>query len=265
MISIFQIINTGWFGSIVGITGIIYSVYTFRKQKIGPRFCYQTSTLKVIGGYSEQFKQDELEIFFEGEKVDAVSKTQIAFWNSGFGTIKGEDIVERDQLRAKFSEDSKILSMSIVTQSRNVNRIELNKNSENEVLINFEFLDSKDGGIIEIVHTDTKSRPNLIGTVKGLPNVLKDKGDIVPYPILQIEDGVVKKRKVSILNLLFIIIQFALILFLYIGSIISYLLNKLDNGIIIITVMVTLMFIIVCYLTFKNRIKFPKKIYQNRR
>lgn len=164
-----NILNQGWFGAIVGLVGIIYAVYTTKKNKIGPRLVYQWESLKIIG--KNEVTPEEIEIFFKGIKVPRVIKTTIIIWNSGTKTIHGENIVKNDSLRLEFENEQKIIGASILLRTKEVNEFEISTNADkkNILNINFEYLDPQDGVTIEILHTDVNRYPNFLGTVKGMP------------------------------------------------------------------------------------------------
>jgi hypothetical protein len=49
----------------------------------------------------------------------------------------------------------------------------------NSVLCEFDYLDPGDGATIEILHTDEKSYPSILGTIRGMPRGLRDWGQFL--------------------------------------------------------------------------------------
>jgi hypothetical protein len=162
--------NQGWVGALIGIVGVVSGYLFFRFSTIGPRLVYQWSSLKVIG--KNEKTPNEIEIFYKGMKVPRIIKTTIIIWNSGKSTVDGTNIVRNDPLRFEFSEEEEVIRASIVRKTREVNGFEIinHKEQKNVLHFNFEFLDPKDGAIIEILHTDIKRYPELKGSIKGIPN-----------------------------------------------------------------------------------------------
>ncbi|MGG1552939.1 hypothetical protein [Paenibacillus ferrarius] len=183
---VLNFLNLGITGSIIGIVGIIFGFIFYRKSTIGPRPNYQMASLRLLGKNSEEFNDGEVEILYLGEKVERVTKTQVAFWNSGTSLINGKDIVVSDPLRFNFEKESKVLSTSLISSTREVNQIELKVPSDcqSAVECNFEFLDPGDGFIFEVLHTDTGKYPQLNGTIKGIPKGILNKGT-TNYPLIE--------------------------------------------------------------------------------
>jgi hypothetical protein len=169
---IFNFFNQGWVGSLIGLTGFIYAIFTYKKSKIGSRLVAQMKSGRVIGRNSST--PDEIEIFYKGNKVKRVIKTNIILWNSGTKTIFGSNIVGKDPLRIEVSPEEEIISFNILKSTKSANEITITGNSKNAVNINFNYLDSNDGASIEVFHTDNTLNPNIKGTIIGMP-----KGAIV--------------------------------------------------------------------------------------
>jgi hypothetical protein len=223
----FEFLDKGYTGSVIGIVGIlvgsILSYIFFRKSRIGPRPTYQMAATRVIGNYSALLNK-KVEIFFEGNKVERVSKTQIVLWNSGTSTINGSDIVSSDPINFIFSKESRIVDVTIISCARDVNdlKVEINSIETNKVNCTFDFLDPGDGGIIELIHTDSNVYPIVGGTIKGVHKGFVDKG-IITLPILPISKLIRKNRKLKIT--LSVIASLTLILIL-LQYIFSYLVDK---------------------------------------
>ena len=118
--------------------------------------------------------------------VEQVSKTQIAVWNSGVSTMHGQDIVAAAPLKFVFPSDVKILAYSMVSTTNKANnfKLEVNNQAPNELIYTFDYLDRKDGVIIEIVHTGNAVYVRHEGKVKGMPGGVKNKGS-VDFPLYE--------------------------------------------------------------------------------
>jgi len=122
--------------------------------------------------------------------VDRLTKTYIIFWNSGKALLRGADIVQEDPLRCEFSEGSRVLAARIIKNSRVANKFALDNQAEfpHKLMIAFDYLDPGDGAVIEVLHTDTKRYPEIVGTVKGVPKGcmnwgrLRPLGASLPFP-----------------------------------------------------------------------------------
>lgn len=166
------------FGAIIGIiTSYVFYIVSRTRSRIN----YQTSNLQIIGNISLKLPQD-FEVTMSGVKINSLHKSQIVVWNGGNTTITGDSIVKDDPLRIVFSPGTKIFDFNITALSRKVNKFVIkNFNSditENELLLDFDFMDKKDGVMIEVLHTESIKEPILNGTIKGLKNGIKNKGQI---------------------------------------------------------------------------------------
>jgi len=164
-------------GSAIGIAGIILAIYT-HIVKIKGRLVYWEKSLKLIGK-NEYLIPDEVTILFDGKKVETLSKTIIIFWNSGKEIIRGGDIVPSHEPRIFFDKDIKVLSAKVVkcTEKTNEFNVKINHELPNEAICTFNYLEPKDGAVIELMHTSKDlSSPNIKGKIKGVPKGILNYG-----------------------------------------------------------------------------------------
>ncbi|MEK4732817.1 hypothetical protein [Paenibacillus sp. FSL L8-0641] len=193
------ILNQGWFGILVGL---IATIIVYLRGKIGARLDYQMGKLKIVG--KENLIAPGIEIKYDGVSIESLVQTQIIIWNSGNATINGKEIVNDDRLRFAF-EKNEILSCSVVLFSRGINKfcVSRDEDSKKKIFIDFDFLDPKDGAVIEVLHKGegNESYPVLEGTIKGMRRKIRNKG-IAPFPLIDIKE--LKKKAFGIL-LIFIV------------------------------------------------------------
>jgi hypothetical protein len=159
--------------------GAIISLLFYLLARNRSRINYQTSNLKIIGNLSLNLPQD-FEVTLSGEKIESLYKSQIIIWNGGTTTIDGSNIVKDDPLRIVFSPNTKIFNIGIVGETRKINKFSFDVSLDNQNVCNltFDFLDKKDGVVLEILHTKSPEQPKIRGTVKGLVNGIKSKGQV---------------------------------------------------------------------------------------
>ena len=89
--------------------------------------------------------------------------------------------MDADPLRIERGEESTILSTTILKKSREVIGVTCNFGSVSPwtASFTFEYLDPGDGCVIEILHTGERRHPKLFGTVKGIPQGLKNLGALL--------------------------------------------------------------------------------------
>ena len=178
-----EAISPGWVGSLIGLLGLIGFVITlflYRASRIGPRLVYKYEALRLIGD-SEQELPEDITILFRDKKVQRLTKTRIILWNSGKATLTGDNIVVDDPLRLEFSENSEVLSARILNFTRQANKVTVNihPHYQNQVICSFDYLDANDGAVIEILHTDRKSYPEVCGVIRGIPKGILNWGRFV--------------------------------------------------------------------------------------
>lgn len=160
--------NQGWVGLILGAASLVLALFLYWRSQISGILAWQSRDVSMIGSRGEVLPS-EVEVQYRGTPVPWIICSTIWIWNAGKKTLKGADIVAHDPLRLRF--DGEILNVRIKTVSREVLRITAATSEEtrSEVCFDFEFLDSDDGGVVEVLHTGSTRAPECTGTIMGLP------------------------------------------------------------------------------------------------
>jgi hypothetical protein len=150
---------------ILALIGVIVSIFLYRKSNKRKRPVFAIRSINVI---SEDIKRiGGVEINYKSDIIDNLTVTKVAFWNSGNDTINDIDQAPTDKLRIELDNQYTILESELLFQSSNTNNIRIN-NSNNKIYIQFDYLDSNEGGIIKFIHTGKKSSDvKMKGTFKG--------------------------------------------------------------------------------------------------
>ncbi|WP_340152282.1 hypothetical protein [uncultured Marivirga sp.] len=178
-----EIINSVWFiisGYLIGIISIIVAVVTYRKSKVIKRPCAFNRTNNLISKSKNTISDIQITAEYKGVPVETLSYTKVAFYNAGKRTIKNSDLTQIDPLRIEI-EDEVIYDYEIIYFSKEANNFKLDKVDGHTVLINFDYIDFKQGVIIKIIHsgnTPTYTSKNL--KVKG--TVIGAKKIETPHP-----------------------------------------------------------------------------------
>lgn len=170
----------GWVGSLIGITGIVAAVATYLLTRRRMIIAYRTRGAQLLGTVEAELPS-EVTVHYRGKDVPRLTRSIVVFWNDGERTINYADVVHSDPLRLDAGDGAEILSTSLVKSSRDVIQLgcHANPNCPHEALLSFEFLDAKDGGVIEILHTGKRRHLKLLGTVRGMPNGPKSLGSFL--------------------------------------------------------------------------------------
>jgi len=110
-----------------------------------------------------------LDIKFQNQKVKNLTVSKIVIWNSGDITINKTDIVAKDNLRIAASSNVSILDSSIIQSNEDSNNFSIRTVSANELEINFDYIDSSQGCVIQIIHDGSRTTDiELKGKIKGI-------------------------------------------------------------------------------------------------
>lgn len=173
----------GWVGTLVGIVSLIAALVMYFKsrQRTGLSFAYRGE--RLLGATTDGLPA-EITMHYRGEVIPRLTRSLLVFWNSGEKTIIDSDIVKGDPLRLAVGNDGEILSISLLRSSRDVNEISIARSADNrsEATIAFSFLDACDGAVIEVLHTSEQRAPQFLGTLRGLPQGIKNLGRITATP-----------------------------------------------------------------------------------
>ena len=77
-----EIANQSWLGTGVGLIGLIAGYVFYRNSNIGPRPVFQSRALNLIGKGHPALPED-IEIIFQRQSVERLTKTYVIVWNSG--------------------------------------------------------------------------------------------------------------------------------------------------------------------------------------
>jgi len=170
----------GIVGIAVAVIGIVFAFIFYRCSRIGAQPVYQLETLNLIG--KDPTIPEDVEILFKGKSVSQLTKTHIILWNTGKSMLEGKNIVAEDPLRLEFSEPVELLRVSILKRTRELNKFTANikQGSPNTAICNFDYLEPKDGVLIELLHTAKESYPQVKGTIRGVPKGVQNWGKVPP-------------------------------------------------------------------------------------
>jgi hypothetical protein len=151
---------------IISIIGIPIAFFLARRTRQRPDLRYMID-FDVILNPSDRLFDQGLYMTLGNDKIDCISRTRIAIWNQRGDTIRKSDILGTDPLRLQFNENDKPLQSRVISASREqIGLATVDSVYQSAVLIDFDFLDAGDGGVLEIIHQGTV-KPTVIGTLRG--------------------------------------------------------------------------------------------------
>lgn len=114
---------------------------------------------------------------FENTSVKRLTKTTVVLWNHGTETLYGTSIVIDDPLCVAFDEGDRIFSCRITQRTNDTNEAGIvGAAATHERLLSYDYLNAKDGFVVEIVHDSKKPHPLVSGSIKGVAKGVENFG-----------------------------------------------------------------------------------------
>lgn len=149
--------------TILAIPLAIYTLIVGKKRK---EISYYRFVRTIVEGGNSVVP--ELELLYNNKKIKDLSITKFVIWNSGNEVINRSDIVDVKPLQILTSQlDTIILDARIVGQSDETNMFTIKKSDEIKVEFGFDYADSGDGIVVQILHTGESSTLTVDGKIKG--------------------------------------------------------------------------------------------------
>jgi hypothetical protein len=157
--------------TLVGLVGGgIVSLFFYRRALQRREISYATDVDRLIWSRGSAFS--DIKLLYKGRKLFDPRKTIYYVWNSGNCVLNASDVASGNPLSIGGS-NVRILSAEIASTTREVIRARLDRRSNSEVILDFDFLDPSDGFIVELFYdVDISNKeaarvPRLRGTLKG--------------------------------------------------------------------------------------------------
>jgi hypothetical protein len=160
----------GW-GEIVSlvltVVGLPLTFWVGRRTRQRPDFNYATDS-QVLLKPTDDLMKHKLSVSHDGRPVSSLSRTRVALWNRRGDTIEGSSVLSSDPVRVSVAEGETIFRASVLSSSRPQNgiSIEIGEHGSATAVIRFDFLDSGDGAVVEVLHSGAPE-VTITGTVKG--------------------------------------------------------------------------------------------------
>lgn len=196
-------IEQSWFNALLGIAAFAYGIFAYIRGRKRTRLAYVHLGEHLLGSASDALPP-AIVVQYDGISIPRLTKSLLIIWNSGENTVSGTDIVDKDPLRLQIGDDGKILSVTVLKASRAVNDVKVSPASDlapNEVALSFDYLDTKDGVVVEILHTSSDRKPRVKGTLRGLPQGFDNLGQFTrPKPPVSQRNSVFSKIRAVIFS-----------------------------------------------------------------
>jgi hypothetical protein len=163
-----------WFNIISSALAILSLILAFvfyyrgKNTKV-PYYSRRSTTLLD----RELIVRNPIKVTFLDRPVDTLTITYVALWNNGRATIIRDDIAATDPLRVVADDGFDLLAADIICENRPANNFSLSlRREENIAVIDFDFIDYRNGAVLRIYHTGGEDQPvDIVGTIKGAEGI----------------------------------------------------------------------------------------------
>lgn len=164
----------GLIGTLLGIVGLVYAVYTYRKTRKHKHLDCSFTNANIISNRMSVFPK--LDIMYDGKQLDNFTVTKMYVTNLGTEVVRKEDVARLDPLRISMQDAEQLVILdyaSIYTTNRN-NNISIDRISDKSVEFTFDYMEPKDSFAIQVLHTgQTAEAIAISGTVIGAKRPFK--------------------------------------------------------------------------------------------
>lgn len=164
------------------IVSIIFGFIIYKKQEKTKKPVWTHKTIRLIG--QKAIFKENIPISGTNNELCNISITKILFWNIGKEIIKKEDV--KKEIVITFSEDNTILGEPKILQiSREEACLSVTKR-DNEISIDFEFLEQEDGCLVEIIHLSRKEPKRFVLPYSGrvIPDYARNTNEFLEYDFI---------------------------------------------------------------------------------
>ena len=187
MENIINFLNQGWVSSVIGL---IIAVFLYKKSRRAAQPSFEKSSIRLFSK-KENNLPDEVTVLFKKRKVDRLTKTILILWNNGAEVLDGERVVDKDPIKISFNKGDSVLSYKKLRETNAVNEFSVSKDKDNshQLLIEFSYLNPRDGISLELLHDSEDLYPKVQGSIMGLDG-FEDLGeleadDVMPFTLLK--------------------------------------------------------------------------------
>ena len=135
--------------STLGAVFIAWTLYRIARRDPRPTFNVEGNRVVSLQGAADH----PLEIRYDGERVDRVTRSVVTFWNGGRGTIKGSELTPGHPVTFTFSGDVLAAAMIGASRPECLFNLAVLEERPRVVSIDFHHVDRGDGCKIEVTHT----------------------------------------------------------------------------------------------------------------
>ena len=154
-----------WILAIMAVVSLAWGIYSHYFSNNKQRFSVAKSSFEIIQQGRKIIKK--LFLSYDEKEIHSLTVTKFAIWNSSKKVINGADMVSTQKLQVVTKGTAKILDAQIVTESERLNHFKVSERSSDKVSLDFEYVDSRDGIVLQVFHTGSSDKLQVEGKIKG--------------------------------------------------------------------------------------------------
>lgn len=197
--------------SIITILSLVLAIIFYLKGKEKKEFSYCLRSSSLIRKNKRKF--EKLSVVYDGQAVDDLCVSKFTIWNSGNKTLGREDMVATKELTITASKKNRILDVELIACTEETNKFSATIVDEHTVKVLFDYVDKREGAVVQILHTGTDDTLGIDCKIKGGAPIRNFVNEKVPRMIFRIvpKRWVMKSFPVMFVSMLMLLLIIAVI------------------------------------------------------
>lgn len=157
---------------VLAVVGILLAAVFFIKSRRIKKARYSINNRTVIETSGSEITG--LQVQYDGNQQDRITVSKVGIWNCGTEPIRPPDIATSCPLLIQVHPGADVLAADVIYTTEEANQFHLDAitpadgDMPTSIPFSFEFLDRKDGAVVQIVHTGPQSHPiSITGKLIG--------------------------------------------------------------------------------------------------
>lgn len=198
-------------GVLFGFLGIIVSIIVTMRSRIRVEPFLFYENIREVSKLSDANRK--IIVRYSDQEVNQVTTTRVWLWNKGKRPLRREDVPAKDQLLIELKKPNDaenkiaILDFAVLKRSKESSNFQLHRTeSANTLLMDFDYLDCRDGVLMDIQHTgDDKTSLSLAGVILGPKRKTKIlvSYDTLIFPFISPQKKISISKQIMILAVAF--------------------------------------------------------------
>ena len=168
--------------SICSIAAFLFAIVTWLIGRNKKNICFRKHSYNLIKNGKTLLP--DLVVQYKHKSILDLSITRFAIWNGGNDVINCDDVVISKPLTIYSSnENTVLLNTNIITQSDETNNFVLREASEKQSIIDFDYVNPKEGVVIQLIHTGSINNIVFSCKIKGGKEIKRENKPRKPRKI----------------------------------------------------------------------------------